>query len=210
MVHIHVITLFPKAFDSYLESSILGSAIANGLIEITFYNPIDFKEGKRIDDRPFGGGPGMVMEAYPILKAYEKAVGSKVDVLSIFLDRKGDLFDSKKSIEYASKYKDVVVICGHYEGIDYRVVEIIKPIRVSIGDFVLTGGELPAMVIIDSIAREIEGVLGNSDSREHTRNSASKVYTRPAKLTHNGKEYAVPDVLISGNHKDIEKWREGN
>ena len=210
MIHIHIITLFPKAFDSYFESSILGSAVENGHIEFQFYNPIDFKENKRVDDRPFGGGPGMVMEALPVLKAYNKALGDKENVLTIFLDRNGENFNNEKAVEYASNYEHIILICGHYEGIDHRVVDIIKPKIISIGDFVLTGGELPAMVIADSISREIQGVLGNPESREHTRSSSAKVYTRPAELCYEGEKYTVPDVLISGNHKDIELWREEN
>lgn len=214
----HVITIFPEMFDSYLKESILGRAIGNKLVSVKFYNPRDFIKApknnyKPVDDKPYGGGPGMVMRAEPILKAVEfvqkklKAKSYKLKV--ILFSTSGKKFTTEYAKTSAKKYTDIILISGRYEGIDARVQKILKAEEISIGDYVLTGGELPAMVLIDSISRQIPGVLGKYESLEEERVSTSEVYTRPEILKYKGKSYKVPKVLLSGNHKLIEQWKEG-
>lgn len=221
-MNFHIITLFPESFDSYIHESIIGRAIQEKKIKITFYNPRDFVTGKFkrvwpdgnvsriVDDRPFGGGPGMVMRAEPILKAVEKAqkkIKGKAKI--IFFTPTGGLFNTTyaKNI-IKKKYTDIIFICGRYEGVDARVRTILKAEEISIGEYVLTGGELPAMVVIDSISRQVEGVLGNFNSREEERASSKDVFTRPEILEWEGKKHKVPKVLLSGNHKEIEEWKK--
>lgn len=212
-MNFHVVTLFPDIFDSYLKESILGRAVKEKKIKIKFYNPRDFTRHKwrHIDQRPYGGGPGMVIEALPVVKAIDKAIktskkNGKVKI--IFFSPSGKKFDTKYSKEISKKYSDVILICGRYEGVDARVKKIFKTESISIGDFVLTGGELPAMVLVDCISRQIEGVLGNFSSLEEERISSPDVYTRPEILEYKGKKYKVPKVLLSGNHKLIDKWKK--
>ncbi|OGI68290.1 tRNA (guanosine(37)-N1)-methyltransferase TrmD [Candidatus Nomurabacteria bacterium RIFCSPHIGHO2_01_FULL_42_15] len=212
----HVVTIFPEMFDSYLKESILGRAIKDKKISIKFYNPRDFIKApknnyKPVDDKPYGGGPGMVMKAEPLLKAVAKALGiakgKKVKI--ILFSTSGKKFETsyaKKIIK--QKYTDIVLISGRYEGIDARVQKILKAEEISIGDYVLTGGELPAMVLIDSISRQIPGVLGKYESLEEERVSSSEVYTRPEVLKYKGKNYKVPKVLLSGNHAKINEWKK--
>lgn len=207
-MHFHIVTLFPRSFDSYFDASILSRAVANKKIKISFYNPMDFLKGKeRVDDKPYGGGPGMVMRAEPVAKAIQKAVGKKKDVKIVFFTPSGEKFTNIAAKEYATT-KNIVFVCGRYEGIDARILDMFPCEKVSIGDYVLTGGELPAMVMIDAISRNIEGVLGDLDSVEENRISSPLVYTRPDKLKVKGKTYEVPEVLLNGNHKEIDRWRE--
>lgn len=210
----YIITLFPNAFDSYLNESILVRAIKNKKIKVKFYNPRDFAKNKRqVDDKPYGGGPGMVIKAEPVIKAIQKALGKKTatkkdKVKIIFLSPSGKQFNTVYAKEISKSYKDIVIVAGHYEGIDARVKKVFKTEDVTIGPYVLTGGELPAMVMIDSIARQIEGVLGDIDSLEENRVSSSEVYTRPESFKYKNKNYKVPKVLLSGHHKEIEKWKK--
>ncbi len=207
-------------FDSYLQESILGRAIENKTISVKFYNPRDFikiPKGKKqnnykpVDDKPYGGGPGMVMRAEPILKAVEKVLktvkGKKVQIINFIPSAEKFTTDAAKKI--SKKYTDIVLICGRYEGIDARVDKILKTKKFSIGDYVVTGGELPAMILIDSVSRQIPGVLGKYESLEEERVSSSEVYTRPEVLKYKNKNYKVPKVLLSGNHKLIEEWKQG-
>lgn len=220
----HVITLFPEMFDSYLAESILARAIKKKKISVTFVNPRIFVTGKykkvwpdgnvslQIDERPYAGGPGMVMMAEPIIKAVEnvsKKISKKKNakILTINFIPSAEKFTTKNAKQISKKYTDIILICGRYEGIDARVDKILKTKKFSIGDYVLTGGELPALVLIDSISRQVEGVLGNFDSREEERVSTSEIYTRPEVLTHNKKKYSVPKVLLSGDHKLIDEWK---
>jgi len=210
-------------FDSYLKESIIGRAIKGKKISIKFYNPMDFCEPKkRVDARPYGGGPGMVLRPELFLKAFAKAftrvtlAGRKSKVKVILFSPSGKKFDTAYAKKSAQKYTDIIMISGRYEGIDARVGKIIKaclPVgrveEISIGDYVLTGGELPAMVLIDSISRQIPGVLGKYESLEEERISSSEVYTRPEILKWKNKNYKVPKVLLSGNHKEIEDWKKG-
>ncbi len=215
-MNFHIITLFPDAFGSYLNESILGRAIEDKKIKIKFYNPRDFanlngkNKFKHIDQKPYGGGPGMVIEALPVLYCIKKAISKikdKKKIKIIFFSPSGKTFDTTYAKKTAKKYKDIVLICGRYEGIDSRVKKVFKMEDVSVGDYVLTGGELPAMILIDCISRQVEGVLGNFNSREEERISSSEVYTRPEVFEFNGKKYKVPKVLLSGDHKKIENWK---
>jgi tRNA (guanine37-N1)-methyltransferase len=230
----HVVTLFPESFDSYINESIIGRAIKSKKIKINFVNPRMFVSGKYkkvwpdgnvsriVDDRPYGGGPGMVMRAEPILKSVESIIKkiekrkTKCKTLIVFLSPTGELFTTDYAKKSAKSFTDIIFICGRYEGIDSRVVTILSKqktkaiqfAQVSIGDFVLTGGELPAMVMIDCMARQIPGVLGNFDSREEERVSSSEIYTRPEVLEWNKKKYSVPEVLLSGDHKKMDQWKQ--
>ncbi len=208
-MHFHIITLFPESFGSYINDSIIGRAIKDKKIKVSFYNPRDFTKDKhkRVDQKPYGGGPGMVMEPVSVVKAIRKAVGRKKDVKIIFFAADGKQFDNKKAKTYAKKHKHIVLICGRYEGVDVRVRKIFKADPISIGPFILTGGELPAMVVLDAVSRQIEGVLGNFGSVEEGRTASSEVYTRPEAFSFKGKTYKVPKVLVSGHHKKIEEWR---
>lgn len=207
----HIITLFPEMFDSYLKESILGRAIGAKKIKIKFYNPMDYCEPKRrVDDRPYGGGPGMVLRPDLFLKAYEKIkIKDKKKSKIILFSPSGKKFDTAYAKKSAEKYTDIIMISGRYEGIDARVQKILKAEEISIGDYVLTGGELPAMVLIDSISRQIPGVLGKYESLEEERVSSSKVYTRPEVLKYKGKNYKVPKVLLSGHRAKIDEWKKG-
>jgi tRNA (guanine37-N1)-methyltransferase len=214
----HIITIFPDIFDSYLNESIIGRAIKSKLIDIKFYNPRDFIKAPKnnyrpVDDRPYGGGPGMVMRAEPILKALEAATKktsrlAKSKVLIINFVPSAEKFTTIGAKNISKKYTDIILICGRYEGIDARVDKIFKTKKFSIGDYVLTGGELPAMVVIDCVSRQIKGVLGKFESLEEERVSSSEVYTRPEILKYKNKNYKVPKVLLSGDHKKIEEWKK--
>jgi len=220
-MNFHVITLFPHIFDSYINESILGRAQKEKKLKFSFYNPRDFvtptktqkkndKPYLRVDDKPYGGGPGMIMQAEPVAKAIEaslKKIKTK-KIKIIFLSPAGKQFDTNYAKEVVKKFTDIIIICGRYEGIDSRIKKIFKTEEISIGPFVLTGGELPAMIIADCMARQVEGVLGNFDSREEERVSSSEMYTRPEVLTYKKKKYKVPAVLLSGNHAKIDEWRK--
>ena len=197
-------------FDSYLEESILGRAVRDKKIKILFYNPMDFcKPKERVDGRPYGGGPGMVLRPEFFLKSFSKIkIKNKKKTKVILFSPSGKKFDTNYAKISAKKYTDIIMISGRYEGIDARVQKICKAEEISIGDYVLTGGELPAMVLIDSISRQIPGVLGKYESLEEERISSSEVYTRPEVLKYKGKNYKVPKVLLSGNHAEINKWKK--
>mgnify|MGYP001610673800 CR=1 FL=1 len=202
----HIITLFPKAFSSYLGESILKRAIEDKKIKVTFYNPRDFVENKwkRVDRPPYGGGPGLVIEAEPVIKAIA-SIKKKAKI--IWLSPSGKQFSNEYAKKISKSYRDVVIVCGRYEGIDARVKKVFKMDDVSVGPFVLTGGELPAMIILDVMARQVPGVLGNLDSLEERRVSTSEVYTRPEVITVKGRRYRVPKVLLSGHHAKIDNWK---
>ncbi len=208
----HIISLFPQSLDSYLNESILKRAIEDKKIKVKFYNPRDFTKGtsyaeRRVDDKPYGGGPGMVIEALPVMKAIAKAKGKK-NAKIIWLVPSGKQFDTAYAKDLAKKHKDIIIVCGRYEGIDARVKKAFKVEEISVGPFVLTGGELPAMMMIDVISRQIEGVLGDHASLEENRIASPDVYTRPEVVEYKGKKYKVPKVLLSGNHKLIDEWKK--
>lgn len=211
-MNFHIITLFPKAFDSYLKESILKRALEDKKIKVIFYNPRDFvsDKHKRIDRAPYGGGPGMVIQAEPVIKAISKAKGRKKKIKIIWLTPGGKDFDNTYAAKCAKGYKDMIIVCGRYEGIDARVKKVFKVDEISVGPFVLTGGELPAMIMMDAISRQVEGVLGNYDSLEERRVTSGDSYTRPEEFTYKGKKYKVPKVLLSGHKAKIEKWRAGD
>ncbi|MCA9361837.1 tRNA (guanosine(37)-N1)-methyltransferase TrmD [Candidatus Kaiserbacteria bacterium] len=218
----HVITLFPEVCEAYTSASVLGRAQKTDKgkgaksrgkkLEVSYYNPRDFTTDKhrKADDKPYGGGPGMVMKAEPIIKAWEKAVGRKRDqkkVKTLIMSPRGRMFTQKLAKEYAKKYDHLVLISGRYEGIDARVKTALKAEEVSVGDYVLTGGELPALSIIDATARHIPGVLGEQDSLEDDRATTGEAYTRPEVIQFKKKKLKVPEVFLSGHHKEIEKRR---
>lgn len=207
MLTVHIISLFTDVCEPYFKTSILGRAVKEKKLKVKFYNPIKTNKGSRLDKRPYGGGPGMVLEALPFLKEYSKAKGLKRNVKTIFFTPDGETLTQEK-VKELSKFKDIILISGHYEGLDERIVEATNAERISIGDYVLTGGELPAMVLVDAISREIPGVLGNESSLETKRIASGKVYTRPEEFTWKGKKYRVPSVLLSGNHKEIDSFRQ--
>lgn len=224
-MNFHVITLFPEVCRSYTDASILGRAqktekgrgakVRGKKILVSYYNPRDFTKDKhrKVDDKPYGGGPGMVMKAEPILKAWQKAVGLKKNqkrIKTLIMSPRGKVFDQSCAQEYAKKYDHLVLISGRYEGIDARVKEALKAEEVSVGDCILTGGELPALSIIDATSRQIEGVLGEHDSLEDGRVTSGETYTRPDLIKYKKKELKVPQVFLSGDHKKIEKRRQNN
>ncbi len=208
----HIITIFPEMFDSYMNESLMARAKEKKLMKVNFLNPRDFTKDKhrKVDDRPYGGGPGMVMTAEPILKAIEKAKKGKDDkkTKTIILSPGGKMFTNKIAKDWVKKYSNIILISGRYEGIDARVKKISKAEEISIGDYVLTGGELPAMVLIDSTMRQTEGFLGKAESIEENRNASHEVYTRPEILKYKEKNHKVPKVLVSGHHANIEEWRK--
>ena len=207
-----VMTLFPELVNYVLGESIIGRAQKSGAIEINCHNIRDFSEDKhrRVDDTPYGGGKGMLMAAPPIYNCYEHILSAGKDKeLSthvVFMSPSGKLFDQKKA-EELSKYDRLIVLCGHYEGVDRRIIDEIVDEEISIGNYVLTGGEIPACIVIDAVARLVGGVLSDPECHENESISSGLVeypqYTRPYEF-HGVK---VPDVLISGHHENIDKWR---
>ena len=209
MIHYHVVSLFPESIEPYLKASIIGKAQEKRNIKVSYYNPRDFTRDPdaRVDRRPYGGGPGMVLEPDAVLHAAMKAIGKKKDVEVIFFSTGGAQFNESMA-QKLSKKKHIVFICGHYEGVDARVGEILKAKLVTVGSYVLTGGELPAATMIDAISRHVPGVLGKEESLERARVSSPDVYTRPDVFMWKGKKYPVPEVLLSGHHAKIEEWKK--
>ena len=208
----HIVTTFPGLFTSYLGDSILARAIKMGKIAVEFYNPRDYATDKhhKTDDRPYSGGPGMVMRPEPILDAVvaakHKAKSTKLQ--TFILSPSGEQFTNGSAAKLAKKTTDIILICGRYEGIDARVKTIFRAEEVSTGPYVLTGGELPALTMIDAMTRRIPGVLGKFESLEESRTASPDVYTRPEVYEWKGKKYRVPKVLRSGDHKKIDAWKE--
>lgn len=209
MIHFHIVSLFPESIEGYLNASIIGKAQEKKKIKISYYNPRNFTREKdaRVDRRPYGGGPGMVLEPEAMLRAVEKAVGKKKDVRIVFFATDGEQLTEQLSKNLARE-KHIVFICGHYEGIDARVAQILKAKKVTVGPYVLTGGELPAATMIDAISRFVPGVLGKAESLEASRVSSPDVYTRPEVFEWKKKHYTVPEVLLSGHHAKIEEWKK--
>ncbi len=210
-MHFHLVTLFPSAFGSYFGESIIKRAIEDKKIKVSFYNPRDFVENKwkRVDRPPYGGGPGLVIEAEPVVKAIAAALRkAKKDVKIIFLSPGAKQFTNEYSAKAAKKYKHLIIVCGRYEGIDARVKKVFKGDELSVGPFVLTGGELPAMIIADVVSRQVPGVLGNLDSLEERRVASADTYTRPEVFEYKGKKYRVPKILLSGHKAKIEEWKK--
>ncbi len=205
----NVLTLFPEMFMS-LQESIIGKATEKGIIDINLINIRDFSKNKhkKVDDTPYGGGAGMVMMPDVVYDAYNSIIAkSKCNekIRTIYMSPQGKKLDQKK-VEELSKEKQIIILCGHYEGIDQRVIDEIVDEEISMGDYVLTGGELPAMVLIDSVSRYVQGVLKEDSTKEESFSQGLleyPQYTRPEIF--NGKQ--VPEVLLTGHHKNIEKWR---
>ena len=214
-----IITLFPRMLKAPFTNSILKRAQKNELIEINIYDLRDWAEGKHAiaDDEPYGGGVGMVLKPEPIFKAvkqlkteYEKKHSPKDITHTILLTPKGRKYNYRIT-EKLAELQHLILICGHYEGVDHRVFEDLADERISIGDYILTGGEIPAMVIVDSVSRYIDGVLGDQQSRQNESYQFGDkgilkypVYTRPEDY----EGLKVPEVLLSGNHLEIERWRK--
>lgn len=208
-MNFHVLTLFPDMITQGLNTSVTGRALTNGLIQLNAVNIRDYSQDKHkhVDDYPYGGGAGMVMQPEPIYLAYEELVQNmEKKPRVVYVTPQGKVFHQAMAEEFAQE-EDLVFLCGHYEGVDERILEEIVTDYVSIGDYVLTGGELPAMVMIDAVSRLVPGVLNNQDSAEfesfHDNLLEHPHYTRP--VEYHGKK--VPDVLLSGHHGNIEKWR---
>lgn len=208
-MRVSIVSLFPDVCRAYLGTSILGRACEQGLLEIHYFNPIDeAPSAKRVDARPYGGGPGMVLRAEPFLRCFDTATEEVAADSVLFFTPRGEQFTQKQAQAYAS-CAHLVVLCGHYEGIDERVATITGATHLSMGPYTLTGGELPALSVIDAVARHLPGVLGNASSPEEQRVAGGSVYTRPQTLTYQGNDYPVPEVLVSGHHGNIDTYRKG-
>lgn len=202
-----VLTLFPEMIDNYCGYSILKRAVENNVLQVNTINPRDFTldKHKKVDDTPYGGGAGMVLMAQPYVDAYE-SVKKQENSMTVMLSPQGTPLDDKLVNDLA-KYDQIVMLCGHYEGFDERIRDIIKPMEISIGDFVLTGGELPALCLIDAVSRKIEGTLGKIESADEDSFSNGLLeypqYTKPREY----RGLKVPEVLLNGNHKEINEFR---
>ncbi len=202
-----ILTLFPEMMKAILSESIIGRATKNEILEINCVNIRDFAQNKHnsVDDYPYGGGFGMVMQAPPIYRAYESVAGDEKPY-TVYMSPQGKVLTQQKAIELSKKDR-IVILCGHYEGVDERVIEEIVDEEISIGDYVLTGGELPAAVLVDCVSRMIDGVLPQSESFEDESIYSGLLeypqYTRPPEFM--GRK--VPDVLLSGHHVNIENWK---
>lgn len=203
-----VLTLFPEMIEVNFKYSLMKRAVDSGVFSINTVNPRDFTENKhkKVDDTPYGGGAGMVLMPQPYVDAYE-SVERLENSCTIMLTPQGEPFNNKICSELAN-YDQIIMLCGHYEGFDERIRDIIKPREISIGDFVLTGGELPALCLIDSISRRLEGTLGKIESMEDDSFSDGLLeypqYTKPREY----RGLKVPEVLLNGNHKEIEQFRQ--
>jgi len=208
MLRFDILSVFPEMFESALNYSILKRALERGMVEIHLHNIRDYADDKHrmTDDAPYGGGGGMVMKVEPIDRALRSIVPSRDNALVVLLTPQGETLNQKMAEEIC-RYPRIVLICGRYEGVDERVREHLVDREISIGDFVLTGGELSAMVVVDAVTRLVPGVLGNDESASFDSFSTGLLeyphYTRPGSYGN----WKVPDVLLSGNHRDIESWR---
>jgi tRNA (guanine37-N1)-methyltransferase len=209
----HIITIFPDSLSSYLNESIIRRAQDKKKIRVKIYNPRDYTRDKhkKVDHRPYAGGPGMVLAVEPLVRTVEKIrkslKGQPAKV--VIFSPGGKQFTNSLAETFSKKTKHLILVCGRYEGIDARVKKIYRAEELSIGPYVLTGGELPAMVVVDAITRRIPGVLGKDESVEERRVASGEVYTRPEVFEHQGKKYRVPKVLLTGDHKKIEEWKHG-
>ena len=217
MMRFDIMTLFPQLVDTVLGESVIGRAQKNGAITVYTHNIRDYSEDKhrRVDDTPYGGGKGMLMMAPPIYNCYkaileqQKQVGFEAQNRRvIYLSPMGKVLNQEKAAELAADYDNLILLCGHYEGVDRRIVDEIVDEEISIGDFVLTGGEIPACILTDCVARLVDGVLSDAECYEKESISSGLLeypqYTRPYEY-HGIK---VPDILISGHHANIDRWRQ--
>lgn len=207
-MEINVITLFPEMVEQTLSYGVIGKAIESGLIQLNCFNPRDFADNKhnRVDDKPFGGGPGMVMMYDPLIRVVEHIKEHYKLGQVVFLSPQGRPMQQADCNQWA-KQQQITFLCGRYEGVDQRFIDRHVDVEISIGDYVISGGEMAACVAIDALSRQIDGVLGSGDSAETDSFMNGLLgypqYTRSEKLGQSG----VPDVLLSGHHQDIEKWR---
>ena len=211
-----IMTSFPELVGTVLGESILGRAQKNGAMDVHLFNIRDYTEDKhrRVDDTPYGGGKGMLMMAPPIWNCYQAVLKQQdIDGFSgkrrvIYLSPAGQVLNQKKAEELANSYENLILLCGHYEGVDQRILDEIVDEEISIGDFVLTGGEIPACILVDSVARLLPGVLSDPECYEKESISSGMLeypqYTRPYEF--HGK--TVPEILVSGHHANIDEWRE--
>ncbi|MHB8860368.1 MAG: RNA methyltransferase [Minisyncoccota bacterium] len=209
--------MFEEACDAYLSASIIGRARKEKKISVTYQTPRDFVDNKwgKVDERPYGGGPGMVMTALPVVRAVEKSLKSRSSKprkpIVIWFSPSGKPFTNKEA-DALAKYDDVVLVCGRYEGIDERAKKMLKTIapvkEYAVGEAVYTGGEVPALAMVDAVTRRLPGVLGKDASVEERRIASSAVYTRPETISYKDKKYKVPAVLKTGHHANINEWRE--
>lgn len=202
-----VMTLFPEMIEDYCGHSIMKRALDKDIFEVNTINPRDYtlNKHKKVDDTPYGGGAGMVLMVQPYVDAYE-SIEKCENSLTIMLSPQGEPL-TDKLVNDLSKYEQLILMCGHYEGFDERIREIIKPKEISVGDFVLTGGELPALCLIDAVSRKIEGTLGKIESADEDSFSNGLIeyphYTKPREY----RGLCVPEVLLNGNHKEINEFR---
>ena len=214
MLKISILTLFPESLEPYLKASILGRAQKKKLVRFVCTNIREFSTDKHktTDEKAYGGGPGMVLKPEPIFRAVESSRKKGEKTRVVLFSTRGKIF-TQKDAQRLSKFKHLILICGRYEGVDERIATYVADEEISLGDFVLSGGELPALVVADAVSRQISGVLGKSESLEEQKGSYP-VYTRPEEfiLKTKGKKRVVkvPAELVSGNHKIIEEWRSRN
>lgn len=210
-----IMTLFPALVDGVLSESIIGRARKAGIIDVRAYNIRDYSKDKhrRVDDTPYGGGKGMLMSPVPIYDCYTDVIDPEKNPCTrrrvLYMSPQGNVLTQAKAREFSENYDNIVILCGHYEGVDQRIIDEIVDEEISIGDYVLTGGEIPACIVVDAIARLLPGVLADAECYEKESFSDETLleypqYTRP----YDFRGRTVPDVLLSGHHANIEKWRE--
>ena len=209
-----IMTLFPALVDTVLSESVIGRARKAGIIDVYVYNIRDYSKDKhrKVDDTPYGGGKGMLMSPVPIYDCYTDVVDPQKNTSErkhvIYMSPQGSVLTQAKAREFSQKYDDLIILCGHYEGVDQRIIDEIVDEEISIGDYVLTGGEIPACIVVDAVARLLPGVLSDAECFEKESFTDETMleypqYTRPVEFR--GRK--VPDVLLSGHHANIEKWR---
>ena len=208
LLDVELLSLFPEIFASFLHTSLIGKAIENGIVRVACTNPRDFARGRhrQVDDSPYGGGPGMILRPEPLAAAIEEVEATRGRAHRVLLSPAGRLFDQALAQELASRGR-LMLVCGRYEGMDERISDLFADEVISIGDYVLAGGEVAAMVIVDAVARLIPGVLGCTESTTDESFSAGRLeypqWTRPPVF----RELSVPEVLLSGNHAQVASWR---
>jgi tRNA (guanine37-N1)-methyltransferase len=205
-----ILTIHPGLFEGFRSESLLGKAASEGKIQLDIVNIRDFADPPhfRVDDKPFGGGPGMILKCEPIVKALKSVVVSSERTRIVVLSAKGKAFTQSKARTFSSRYDHLILICGRYEGIDERIAEFYAHEELRVGDYILMGGEVAAMIVVETVARLLTGVVGNPDSLVAESFSSEiklehEQYTRPREF----EGYPVPEALLSGNHKTIQKWR---
>jgi len=206
-MNFHVVTLFPEVIEAYASVSILGRAQKGKKIKVKTYQLRDFAGNKwgKVDERPYGGGPGMVLRAEPVIKAVRKIL--KVKNTKVIITAAHGKPLTNAYAKKLTKFKNIVIVCGRYEGIDARAKKALKAEEISAGPYILTGGEVPALAIIDAASRQVPGVLGKFESLEERRVASRDVYTRPEILKIGGRSHRVPKVLLSGHHEKINALR---